>query len=780
MAEANLSTDNAMCELGTGLEGISLGEDDVNAGALGKGDLAAMDPKSTTTVEDKSDVPEWKVDNDYSHYRPLDHSKKDIRLVTIAPGSFDDPLHCTLTRHSYPWADIKFESLSYCWGDLKDTTRITLRHEYEGVTNSKSHLVRDDEQVFNVTKNLAIALKYLRLEDKSRVIWIDALCINQGSIRERNYAIPFMVDVYKSTGCVIVFLGEERQSEHFQGMWDLLDMLNKAVKKAEVKPLWQHPDIDKALDEIKITRKDKTEDSDVSLFKMHMSLIFGEFFNRFPWFKRVWVIQEVMNARKAVVYCGRRQRDWLDILVMLCWAAKSSRSYVGGWTASHPYDELPPFLWTLLHAARHGEIDRPTRLPLLDVVSKGRAFKATDSRDKIFALLSFGEETHDISGLPPRLKPDYGKTASDVWRDLTRQWIIDHQSLDIIGIMREKVDRNNQVATKTVYLTQTSDQESQKSSSDSTAELPPSGHPSWAIWHAEHPVSAAKALFRLQNAIANCSVAFHIDILDNPKDPNVLSIPGIIINQITSVQWAFKRWTYVEDDMRQFNHNKTPPVSIESGVSVAWGILIGAIKELADDGPKQIAFSTGSGVMIEAYPNGSSLIQAFVEALICRRFSKTWFVRDMPMSLDPDQSDKLTGSERAELETLAHFAAHWAKGCDPDMNWIPSVWAERLRPLVKHGDSRRFTEMCEYAEGRCFFKTKRAGFGICPQGTHVGDFVASLAGGSTPFILRPLDIKDGCVSHFRLIGECYLHDLDIRRVTQAAVARGDTDTFHIV
>ncbi|KAI0592830.1 hypothetical protein F4775DRAFT_580614 [Biscogniauxia sp. FL1348] len=88
--------------------------------------------------------------------------------------------------------------------------------------------------------------------------------------------------------------------------------------------------------------------------------------------------------------------------------------------------------------------------------------------------------------------------------------------------------------------------------------------------------------------------------------------------------------------------------------------------------------------------------------------------------------------------------------------------------------------MCAHAEDRCFFRTARAGFGLCPQGTRVGDYVASLAGGATPFILRPLEIRDGRASHFRLIGECYLHDLDIRRVTQAAAARGDIDMFSIV
>ncbi|KAI5925165.1 heterokaryon incompatibility protein-domain-containing protein [Camillea tinctor] len=746
-------------------------------------DRAAIKSELGIANEDKSDVPEWKVDNDYSFYQPLDQSQKEIRLVTISPGDFNEPLHCTLVRHSDSWAETSYESLSYCWGDLGDTTCITLRHNYGSLADPTSESDKCNEQKFNITKNLDQALRYLRFEDKPRVLWIDALCINQGSIRERNYAIPFMVDVYRSAECVLVFLGEERQSEHFQGMWDLLNMLNAAVERAGVKPLWQHQDIDKTLDEIKIVPRIEGTGSDSGLttFRMHMSMIFSEFFNKFPWFRRVWVVQEVMNAKRAIVYCGKQQRDWLDILVMLCWAAKSSRSYAAGWSGTHMYDELPPFLWTRLHAARHGDIERPARVPLLDAITKGRAFQATDPRDKIIALLSFGEDTHDIAGLPPRLKPDYGKTASGVWRDMTRQWIIDHRSLDILGIIREKIDRNNQVAANTIFITQLSGEESKKSSTSGAVELPPDGHPSWALWHAEHPGSAPQALFRLQNPLSSCSIPLDIATLDNPKDPNILNIPGTILNPITSVQWAFKRWTYTDEDMRQFNHSKTPALSVQSGVPVAWGILIGAIDELSDDSDaKQIAFSTRGrgGVTIEPYPNGSSLIQAFVEALICRRLSKRWFLPEQPMSLD--SADPLPTSERADLQTLAHFAAHWARGCDPEMGWIPGQWAERLRALAKHGSSRAFTEMCGYAEDRCFFRTKRAGFGLCAQGARAGDYVASLAGGGTPFVLRPLEVRDGRASRFGLVGECYLHDLDIRRVTQAAVDRGDVDTVCIV
>ncbi|KAI0127514.1 heterokaryon incompatibility protein-domain-containing protein [Xylariales sp. AK1849] len=732
---------------------------------------------NTAEPPDTDDIPEWKVENDYSHYRPLDHSKKEIRLVTIAPGLFDEPLRCTLTRHELSEAGLEFESLSYCWGDLKDTTDITLRHDYSGHADSIHDRGKPAEQSFEVTKSLDLALRHLRHEDGARVIWIDALCINQGSIRERNYAISFMVDLYRLASRVVISLGKEGKGEHFQGMWDLMDMLSSALERKEAKPLWQHPDLDRAIDEIRFVPKGDSVTPDTSILDMHLSLIFEAFFG-YPWFHRVWVVQEAINAKQAVVQCGKQERDWLDILVMLCWAVKSSRSYVGGWTGSFPSDKLPPFLWARLQAARHGETDAPARLPLLDIVSRGRAFSATDPRDKVFALLSFGEETHDFGELPPRLKPDYGKTSSDVWKDLTRQWIIDHKSLDILAIQREKIDKNNQIAEDTVFIT---DPESSNSHSPVITENPPVGHPSWALWHKEHPKSAQTALFRATKELWNSSLPLDLPLLDQPRDPSTLSLPGMLIDVVKSVQWPFKRWTYADDDMRIFNWNMTPPKSVEAGVPVAWGALIGAVAGLGDDETTEITFRAGAEISIPSYPNGTSLLQAFIETLVCRRFGQTYFGPGISMSLEPEDAEAVTDSQRAELEVIAHFAAHWAKSRDPDMKWLPEVLAKELKPLIPHGSSRKFTELCEYAEGRCFFQIGRGGFGLCPQSTHVGDVVVSLAGSSTPFMLRPLGAVSERASEFSLVGECFVHDLDIRRTTQAFLDKGEElDIFHIV
>ncbi|KAF2831842.1 hypothetical protein CC86DRAFT_276641, partial [Ophiobolus disseminans] len=84
-----------------------------------------------------------------------------------------------------------FEALSYTWGDPHDAVPIKV----EG-------------HQFTVTRNLHCALKYLRLQNRTRVLWVDALCMNQGNQSERQSQVTQMHRIYKSSTTVVAFLGD--------------------------------------------------------------------------------------------------------------------------------------------------------------------------------------------------------------------------------------------------------------------------------------------------------------------------------------------------------------------------------------------------------------------------------------------------------------------------------------------------------------------------------------------------------------------------------------------
>ncbi len=60
---------------------------------------------------------------------------------------------------------------------------------------------------FPVTINLKAALRALRQRKKVRVLWVDAVCINQADIPEKNVQVPLMSRLYSGADSVIVWLG---------------------------------------------------------------------------------------------------------------------------------------------------------------------------------------------------------------------------------------------------------------------------------------------------------------------------------------------------------------------------------------------------------------------------------------------------------------------------------------------------------------------------------------------------------------------------------------------
>ena len=95
---------------------------------------------------------------DRSVYRAL-KGIKDIRLVTIRPGTWNEEICCALSHYSLgEQANPVYSALSYVWGSPKVTDQILLNGE-----------------PWRVTVNLFHALHFLRDAETPVRIWIDAL-----------------------------------------------------------------------------------------------------------------------------------------------------------------------------------------------------------------------------------------------------------------------------------------------------------------------------------------------------------------------------------------------------------------------------------------------------------------------------------------------------------------------------------------------------------------------------------------------------------------------------
>ncbi|KAI1085067.1 heterokaryon incompatibility protein-domain-containing protein [Whalleya microplaca] len=122
-------------------------------------------------------------------YIPLDHTRQDIRLLHLLPGQYLDPISCRLS-HNHLDDNPTYTASSYVWGDKVDCQNITLE--------------RTD---FSVTPNLYTALQFLRKTDTERIIWIDAICINQEDDPERGFQVSLMDRIYANAQRVFCWLG---------------------------------------------------------------------------------------------------------------------------------------------------------------------------------------------------------------------------------------------------------------------------------------------------------------------------------------------------------------------------------------------------------------------------------------------------------------------------------------------------------------------------------------------------------------------------------------------
>lgn len=123
-----------------------------------------------------------------SIYQPLNVERSEVRILTLLPGKENDEPICSLRVHSLDETP-KIEALSYVWGDDKPSKPLQL-----------------DGHNIKIRNSLDGALRGLRKRFRSRQLWVDALCMNQDDVQEKNHQIPLMAKVYILSSRTIAWL----------------------------------------------------------------------------------------------------------------------------------------------------------------------------------------------------------------------------------------------------------------------------------------------------------------------------------------------------------------------------------------------------------------------------------------------------------------------------------------------------------------------------------------------------------------------------------------------
>jgi hypothetical protein len=335
-------------------------------------------------------------------YPSLNAARNEIRLLSLAPGTSDDPIHCSLQHVSLDSTN-EYIALSYTWGDPADPQQLILDNQY----------------TLNVTVNLKDALLHLRQKDKTRRFWIDAISINQKDISERNKQVLRMRDIYARATCVEVWLGKAIDTDHHA--LSLVQHIGQTV-----------PDPEDFLSkggavDYQVRFETCFDNSTPELIKA-----LNDLFRR-PWWTRVWIVQElsVANQLAARVTCGEASVSWLDLLVTAyaieaCWSMLNTIL----WQA-FPDEALDGFSNGIRMAqCRHVRESQP-RYHLLELLHQHRDCAATDPRDHIYGLLGMSGDADEIG-----LVLDYNASVQDIYKDLVVKHICATNSMDIICACR--------------------------------------------------------------------------------------------------------------------------------------------------------------------------------------------------------------------------------------------------------------------------------------------------------------------------------------------------------
>jgi hypothetical protein len=264
-------------------------------------------------------------------YSPI-HGLQGIRLLSLQPGRFLDPLQCYIDNVSLS-DNPQYEALSYTWGDLELEVPI---------------ICLPSRHVLLVTKNCGSALRRLRYTYHCRSLWVDSICINQDDWDERAQEVSRMNKIFGMAQKVAVYIGPNMDMTSV-GLETLQRFCNLSVRSMTAREV----------------------QSVEQLFKA-------------PWFTRAWAIQEIYLAKSALVYddymtvpwdnlvtAARRLNDGLDI-------TSSGGTYI-------KWNKLPCALQLHLPMIR-------TPQSIMQLMQLARACKSTDARDKIYALFGIAPD----------------------------------------------------------------------------------------------------------------------------------------------------------------------------------------------------------------------------------------------------------------------------------------------------------------------------------------------------------------------------------------------------
>ncbi|PMD43910.1 HET-domain-containing protein [Hyaloscypha variabilis F] len=615
---------------------------------------------------------------DYN-YAPLQHPDS-IRLLELLPGEMESPIQIDLAEFRLQENPL-YEALSYTWATE------------DGDCSLSSQIRCGKTTRLWITKNCELALRYLRETDSRRILWVDAICINQNDINERGHQVGMMRDIYSQAPRVLVWLGEASKDLGTPLSY-MVDSISPSALEAATGPLsrsgssggelstHEAPPNDSqatiSVSEIFLNFLEEVVDDMIqisstgqastlsSLYQELISQIHEGWTNKAPeaksqlyrgfvdivnrrWWTRVWVVQEVVSAKSVILVCSKKRTDYtyfrrLHLSIIRDMSPKANDIF-------NSFSVANGHLTAVRGAFRATEASAEPSA-FLEVLHEARGLFASNPCDKVFGVLGLSDKFNTLAPAP-----DYSKSPTEVFTDLAKSFLSTTKSLSIL-----------EHATST------------------NATL---GHPSWAPYWPNGPV-----------IYFNRSVPYHASkkseaIFTISPNSQYLRVKGKVFDQVTELPLA------------------------ELG-AYTWEAGFNEIIE-------GYRVSCKVGFSLTSYPTGEPVEEALWRSL-CWNFR--WGTDYTMIYPAPDE--------------LAHSFREW---------YYILMASNTLEVTEREFKNQRNPFAAEINDTSPLGTTKNGYLAAVPYTTEVGDFIALLAGGRLPFILRPTG------DHYCFVGPCYVHGI---------------------
>jgi hypothetical protein len=353
-----------------------------------------MDVNSADKTGDISKAAARRTEELLFTHQPLDLDTASVRLVEVLPLGSGGRVECKIRPVKLDTS--VYTCVSYVWGPPDETHWITI-----------------DDRPFEVRRNLwnflsiastlrskalggtsLLDIHELDTERCFQSLWIDALCIDQGNVLERNHQVQQMGQIYSKAEHVISWLGTDS---------DLAAFLNVA---------WRHSSCDWR------SKKQQVEQHQNSIRKLHDDV----------YWKRAWITQELVLAHTVHLLAND-----VTIPLPVLHDIGETLGIVHGFNFRR-------YSWQPLVHARHAS----TPLPLMVNLWHFRDKRCSDLRDAAYSLLYMSSDGG-------KLQVDYNCSLAELARNilcLYPNMICLHTAATIIRVM--KLDQLNSMVNVTL------------------------------------------------------------------------------------------------------------------------------------------------------------------------------------------------------------------------------------------------------------------------------------------------------------------------------------------